>query len=113
MRDLQRVTVFCGSSSGADPAFADAARSLGAALAGVNAGIYPDVSTRDVSHDGLTDLRHVAAVHKRKRLMGFLHHAVDQGLPKPDHLASISLTTPGEAIDHRRSFRFTDGQKWS
>ncbi len=77
MRDLQRVTVFCGSSSGADPVFADAARPLGAAL-------------------------------------GFLHHAVDRGSPKPDHLASISLTTtPGEAIDHRRSFRFTDGQKWS
>ena len=192
MRDLQRVTVFCGSSSGADPAFVDAARALGAALADVGAGlvyggasvglmgeladaviaaggeatgVYPDVFTRDVSHGGLTELRLVADMHERKRLMyelgdgiialpgglgtleevfeaatwnqiglhatphpiallnvsgyydglmGFLRHAVDQGLLQPKHLASISLTaTPAEAIDHLRSFRFADVETWS
>jgi uncharacterized protein (TIGR00730 family) len=192
VRDLQRVTVFCGSSSGADPAFVDAARDLGAALADVGAGlvyggasvglmgeladaviaaggeatgIYPDVFTRDVSHGGLTELRLVADMHERKRLMyelgdgiialpgglgtleevfeaatwnqiglheaphpiallnasgyydglmRFLEHAVDQGLLKPKHLASISLTaTPAEAIAHLRSFRFADVEQWS
>ncbi len=86
----------CGSSAGADPAFVDAARALGAALAdegaglvhggasvglmgvladaviaagGEATGVYPDVFTRDVSHDGLTELRLVADMHERKRLM--------------------------------------------
>lgn len=192
MRDLQRVTVFCGSSSGADHAFVDAARALGAALADAGAGlvyggasvglmgvladavidaggeatgVYPDVFTRDVSHDGLTELRLVDDMHERKRLMyelgdgiialpgglgtleevfeaatwnqiglheaphpiallnvsgyydglmGFLRHAVDQGLLKPKHLASITLTdTPAEALEHLRSFRFADAEKWS
>jgi len=184
--------VFCGSSSGADPAFADAARDLGTALARAGAGlvyggasvglmgiladavigaggdatgVYPDVFTRDVSHDGLTDLHLVADMHERKRLMyelgdgiialpgglgtleevfeaatwnqiglheaphpiallnvsgyydglmGFLRHAVDQGLLKARHLASITLTdTPTEALDHLRTFRFVDAEKWS
>ena len=184
--------MFCGSSSGVDPAFADAAHALGAALAeagiglvyggasvglmgvvadaviqagGDATGVYPDVFTRDVSHDGLTELRLVADMHERKRLMyelgdgivalpgglgtleevfeaatwnqiglhqephpiallnisgyydglmGFLDHAVDQGLLKPRHLASITLTaTPAEALHHLRSFRFADAEKWS
>jgi len=91
------VCVFCGSSSGARPAYAEAARSVGAALArhglglvygggrvglmGVVAdaalaaggrvvGVIPDpLATREIAHDRLTELHVVSGMHERKALM--------------------------------------------
>ena len=94
---LKRVTVFCGSNPGTDPAFADAARSLGAELAareiglvygggkvglmgiladavlaagGTVTGIIPqDLWDKEVGHSGLTELLVVGSMHERKLAM--------------------------------------------
>ena len=94
---LRRVTVFCGSNPGTDPAFADAARSLGAELAardiglvygggkvglmgvladavlaagGTVTGIIPqDLWDREVGHGGLSELLVVGSMHERKLAM--------------------------------------------
>ncbi|HEY2564308.1 MAG TPA: TIGR00730 family Rossman fold protein [Acidimicrobiales bacterium] len=91
------ICVYCGSSSGADPAFAQAARQLGTTLArlhitlvygggavglmGVLAdaalaaggevrGVIPrDLFRRDVPHQGLTELIEVDSMHERKQKM--------------------------------------------
>lgn len=100
MRELRRVAVFCGSSRGADPTYADGAAALGTALArhgiglvygggsvglmGVLAdavqeagGEVTGVITEalvglEVGHNGLGDLRVVATMHERKALMADL-----------------------------------------
>jgi hypothetical protein len=100
---LRRVCVFCGSSSGADPAFASAAARFGALVAsrgiglvygggsvglmGVLAdaalrtgghviGVIPSaLALKEVAHDGLPDLRIVATMHERKALMADLADA--------------------------------------
>ena len=97
---MQQICVFCGSSPGADPAYLEAARRLGAALverglglvyggAGVGlmraladevlsrggrvTGVMPEVLVdRDVAHTGLIDLRVVGSMHERKALMAKL-----------------------------------------
>jgi uncharacterized protein (TIGR00730 family) len=97
------VAVFCGSSSGRDPAFAAAARELGARLAaegrtlvygggrvglmGVLAdaalagggrviGVIPEaLAAREVAHLGLSELRVVASMHVRKATMADLAEA--------------------------------------
>jgi uncharacterized protein (TIGR00730 family) len=94
---LRSVCVYCGSSSGFDPAYADAARELGARLAaeglrlvygggsvglmgvladevlarrGTVIGVIPrGLFSREVAHTGLTELHEVASMHDRKRLM--------------------------------------------
>ena len=96
---LQRITVFCGSSPGGDPAYAEAARALGARLAQEGIGIVYGggrvgmmgqlaqaaldqggevigVITRhlynmEVGHTG-TDLRIVGDMHRRKADMAEL-----------------------------------------
>ncbi len=97
MPELRSVCVYCGSNPGADPAFADAARTLGALLAGRAIrivygggkvglmGILADAALaaggevvgvmpqalidREIGHDGLTELRIVGSMHERKALM--------------------------------------------
>jgi uncharacterized protein (TIGR00730 family) len=97
MPDRPHICVFCGSARGARPAYAEAARRLGAALArrslglvygggrvglmGVLAdatlaaggrvvGVIPDpLATRELAHDGLTELHVVPGMHERKALM--------------------------------------------
>src|SRR6185436_8245073 len=97
---MQRLCVFCGSSSGRDPAYASAAAHLGRVLAqrgiglvygggrvglmGVLAdaalaaggeviGVIPQaLLERELGHRGLTDLRVVDSMHARKALMGEL-----------------------------------------
>src|SRR5438128_12123639 len=97
MPDRPHVCVFCGSSRGVRPAYAEAARRVGAALArnglglvygggriglmGVVAdaalaaggrvvGVIPDpLATRELAHDGLTELHVVPTMHDRKALM--------------------------------------------
>ncbi len=95
-----RYCVFCGSSPGARPEYADAARALGAELAhrdidlvygGANIGLMGTIADSvgragghvigviprslaeyDVAHLGLPDLRVVESMHERKSLMAEL-----------------------------------------
>lgn len=94
---MKRLAVYCGSSLGADPAFADAARVLGERMAargvdlvygggrlglmGVVAdavlagggrvfGVIPEaLSGLEVAHEGLTELHVVPSMHARKAKM--------------------------------------------
>jgi uncharacterized protein (TIGR00730 family) len=94
---MKRLCVFCGSSEGARPAYADAARRLGAelvarkiglvyggcgvglmgvladavlGLGGEVVGVIPEpLVTRELAHTGLTELRVVASMHERKATM--------------------------------------------
>lgn len=98
-----RICVFCGSSAGRDPAYAEAARSLGAAivaggdslvygggsvgLMGVVAdavlfaggravGVIPQaLAAPEVAHAGLSDLHVVGTMHERKAMMADLSDA--------------------------------------
>ena len=100
---LKRICVFCGSNSGARPAYADAARAMGQALAkhdiglvygggcvglmgliadavlaegGEVIGVIPEaLEAREVAHRGLTELRVVRSMHERKALMAELSDA--------------------------------------
>ncbi len=103
MTPLRTVCVFCGSSRGADPTFAEAARSFGASLAergiglvygGASVGlmgvvadaalaaggtvtgvITESLSGHEIAHSGLTDLHVVTTMHERKALMSELSDA--------------------------------------
>jgi uncharacterized protein (TIGR00730 family) len=94
------VAVFCGSSSGSDPAYAETARAVGAAIArrelavvyggasvglmgavadgaleagGEVVGVMPQaLADRELSHRGLTELHVVGSMHERKALMADL-----------------------------------------
>lgn len=100
---MQRVCVFCGSSSGFDPAYAAAARNLGKVLAeeqltlvyggarvglmgavadavlaggGRVVGVLPDFLRRkEVAHEHLTELEVVPSMHERKARMAELADA--------------------------------------
>jgi uncharacterized protein (TIGR00730 family) len=100
MSSMRRICVFCGSSPGASPAYAEAARQLGRLLAqrglglvygggnvglmgiladavlaegGEVIGVIPhSLMAREVGHSGLTDLRVVGTMHERKALMADL-----------------------------------------
>ena len=97
---MKRVCVFCGSSEGARPAYADATRALGAELVkrglglvygggsvglmGVLAdtvlaaggeviGVIPGpLASRELAHAGLTEMRVVGSMHERKATMAQL-----------------------------------------
>jgi uncharacterized protein (TIGR00730 family) len=97
---LQSVCVFCGSSTGANAAYTEAARSLGTTLAEANIrlvfggghvglmgvisnaalaaggeviGVIPKfLVERELAHEGLSDLRIVGSMHERKALMSDL-----------------------------------------
>jgi uncharacterized protein (TIGR00730 family) len=109
MPNRSHVCVFCGSSRGARPMYAEAARKVGGALArgglglvygggrvglmgivadavlavgGRVVGVIPDpLATKEVAHDGLTELFVVPGMHERKALMA--------------HRADAFLTLPG------------------
>jgi uncharacterized protein (TIGR00730 family) len=94
---VRRVCVFCGSSSGRLPAYAEAARAFGGAVAsrglelvygggrvglmgaladgalaagGEVLGVIPQqLVDRELAHGGLTELRIVESLHERKALM--------------------------------------------
>src|SRR3954449_4871897 len=98
MPPLRRVCVYAGSSAGARPVYAHAARELGALLAargigvvygggkvglmgaladaamaagGEVTGVIPRaLLEREVGHRGVTSLRVVESMHQRKALMG-------------------------------------------
>jgi uncharacterized protein (TIGR00730 family) len=101
--NAKRICVFCGSSVGADPAFASAAKTVGAILAqrglelvygGGNVGLMGIVADaalggggrvigvipqslvdRELAHQGISDLRIVSSMHERKALMADLSDA--------------------------------------
>lgn len=94
---LRRVCVFAGSSPGASSCYADAAARLGSTLAGQGIGLVygggrvglmgsvadavlaaggevigvipRHMTSREIAHDGLSDLRVVGSMHERKALM--------------------------------------------
>ena len=94
---LRAVCVFCGSSASADPRYLDAARALGALVAGRgvtlvygggSVGLMGEVAdaalghggrvvgvipvglfAREICHTGLTELHEVGSMHERKQLM--------------------------------------------
>jgi uncharacterized protein (TIGR00730 family) len=100
---MRRICVFCGSSAGARPEYAGAARTLGALLAergiglvygggrvglmgvvadavleagGEAVGVIPEALVRrEVGHAGLTELHVVASMHERKARMADLADA--------------------------------------
>ncbi|KIG14901.1 Lysine decarboxylase family protein [Enhygromyxa salina] len=97
---MQRICVFCGSAAGVSPAYAQAAKQFGQALAGrglglvfgggnvglmgavANAaleagaeviGVLPKaLQAREPGHQGLTQLHVVAGMHERKAMMAEL-----------------------------------------
>jgi uncharacterized protein (TIGR00730 family) len=98
--ELRRVCVFCGSSRGTDPAYAEAAeamatelvrRGIGLVYGGGSVGLMGIVADtalaaggevigviprflhrREIMHEGVTDLRVVESMHDRKALMAEL-----------------------------------------
>ena len=103
MPTLRSICVYCGSSSGARPAYAEAAHALGTAIArrglalvygggrvglmgtladaalaagGRVTGVIPKaLMNRELGHTGATDLRVVADMHERKMTMAGLADA--------------------------------------
>ena len=97
---MERVCVFCGSSEGSRPEYAEAARRMGEELAyrgiglvygggrvglmgavadaalaagGRVVGVIPDaLVSREVGHGGLTEMHVVGSMHERKKLMADL-----------------------------------------
>jgi hypothetical protein len=97
---MKRICVFCGSSPGVRPEYADAARAMGRALAGQGmglvygggrvglmgivadavmqaggeaVGVIPEaLMRREVGHAALTELHVVGSMHERKALMADL-----------------------------------------
>jgi uncharacterized protein (TIGR00730 family) len=100
---VNRVCVFCGASSGRRPAYADAARAFGTAVAGRGLGLVygggrvglmgavadaalaaggevvgvipQELVDRELAHDGVTELHVVGSLHERKALMAELADA--------------------------------------
>jgi uncharacterized protein (TIGR00730 family) len=103
LRAVRRVCVFCGSSPGARPAYADAAEELARVLVaegigvvyggtrvglmgrladavlaegGEAIGVLPEaLVAKEIAHPGLEDLRVVGSMHERKALMADLSDA--------------------------------------
>jgi uncharacterized protein (TIGR00730 family) len=101
---IERVLVFCGSSPGRRPEYAEAARQLGELLAqrglglvygGASVGLMGAVADgalaaggevigviprqlveHEIGHSGLSELREVTTMHERKALMAELSDAV-------------------------------------
>ena len=97
---MRRLCVFCGSSTGTGPAYADAARDVAAQLVrrriglvyggggiglmgiladavlaggGEVVGVIPrPLATKEIAHAGCTDLRVVGSMHERKAMMAEL-----------------------------------------
>ena len=114
MTELGRVCVFCGSSTGSEPAYRDAAVELGTALAnrgigliygggaiglmgaladacldagGEVTGVIPaGLFRKEVGHTGLTELIEVTSMHERKQL---LYDLADAFIALPGGLGTL------------------------
>jgi uncharacterized protein (TIGR00730 family) len=117
MHEISSVAVFCGSRLGSDPAFAMAARELGAGLAkagirliygggkngmmgaladavleggGEVLGVIPDFLTqREVAHPDLTEMVVTRSMHDRKRRMA---DAADAFVTLPGGVGTLDET---------------------
>src|SRR5580658_244966 len=117
MHEISSVAVFCGSRLGFDARFAEAARELGAGLAGAGIrlvygggkngimgaladavlaaggtvlGVIPDFLTKwEVAHPGVTEMKVVASMHDRKRQMA---EAADAFVALPGGIGTLDET---------------------
>ena len=111
---LKSICVYCGSNTGADPAYAESARALGAALAeaqlklvygggqvglmgvladavidagGAVTGVIPDfLHHKEIAHPRVSDMRIVKTMHERKMLMA---EAADGFIAMPGGLGTL------------------------
>jgi uncharacterized protein (TIGR00730 family) len=111
---MKNICIYCGSSTGTDPEYAETARRLGGILAGRRlglvygggrvglmgvvadavlqgggrvVGVIPEaLATKEVAHDGLTELHVVAGMHERKALMA---HRADAFLTLPGGIGTL------------------------
>lgn len=121
---MQRICVYCGSSMGYRPAYLAAAQTLGAELAqrqstlvygGAKVGLMGAVAdavlahggqvigvlpkalmTKEIAHDGLTELHIVESMHERKLMMAELADAfiaLPGGLGTLEELSEIATWT--------------------
>jgi uncharacterized protein (TIGR00730 family) len=100
MRQFKRICVYCGSSGGNGPGYEEAARGVGAFLAGKGIGVVyggarvglmgavadgalqaggsvigvipQKLQSREVAHQGLTELFVVDSMHARKTMMAYM-----------------------------------------
>lgn len=114
---MTRICVFCGSSEGARPDYADAARAVGTELArrgfglvygggsvglmgvvadtvlahgGEVVGVIPKaLASKELAHAGLTELRVVESMHERKATMAAL---ADAFIALPGGLGTLEET---------------------
>jgi hypothetical protein len=135
--ELSRICVYCGSSAGASPAFAEAARSLGELLAGSGItlvyggaavglmGVLADAALsaggevvgviprhlfgREIAHPGLTELIEVGSMHERKLKMSEL---ADAFVALPGGLGTLEelteMATWGQLGMHRKPIATLD-----
>lgn len=117
MPAVQSIAVFCGSRSGLDPAFAQAARALGAGMAEANMrlvygggriglmgvladavlagggavlGVIPEFLTRrEVAHEGVAAMEVTDSMHSRKQRM---FAAADAFVSMPGGLGTLDET---------------------
>jgi uncharacterized protein (TIGR00730 family) len=111
---LKSICVYCGSNTGADPAYAEAARAVGAALAGHDlrlvygggqvglmgvladaaldaggqvTGVIPNfLHHKEIAHPRVTDMRIVTTMHERKMMMA---QACDAFIALPGGLGTL------------------------
>src|SRR5688572_26615417 len=134
---IRRVCVFCGSNSGSNPAYIEAARHLGRLFAGEgialvygggSVGLMGEVAdavlgaggevigviphalwAREVGHRGLTDLRIVDTMHERKAMMADL---ADAFIALPGGLGTLEeifeIWTWAQLGLHRKPVGFLD-----
>ena len=134
---MKRLCVFCGSSTGFDPAHAASARALGAAIAragmglvyggasvglmGIVAdaalehhaeviGVLPQaLADRELAHDGLSTLHITRSMHERKALMADLS---DGFIALPGGIGTLEelfeIWTWGQLGDHAKPVALFD-----
>jgi uncharacterized protein (TIGR00730 family) len=140
---VKRLCVFCGSATGRQPAYADAARALGAELVrrriglvygggsvglmGVVAdaalaeggeviGVIPrGLARKEFAHEGLTAIHVVASMHERKALMASL---ADGFVALPGGLGTLEeileVFTWAQLGIHRKPVGLVDvGEYWT
>jgi predicted Rossmann-fold nucleotide-binding protein len=113
--------VFAGSSPGNDPAFAEAARALGAELVsrgyglvygGAKVGLMGMVADTVIAAGG-----HVFGVMPdflaTKALLAFLNHAVSRQLLRAENFDMvISASSPGALLDRMQAYTAPQTAKW-
>jgi uncharacterized protein (TIGR00730 family) len=128
---MKNICIYCGSATGTNPEYAATARRLGEVLAerrlgmvygggrvglmglvadavlrggGRVVGVIPEaLATKEVAHDGLTELHVVAGMHERKALMA---HRADAFLTLPGGIGTLeeffeTLSWAGLGLHHK------------